>query len=193
MRARPQEIREPRGRPESNAEGSYFRNTSAALCFGKPYPCRVSSFAFAFPRALTVLKDLDSERLQVSASLVDKFVASEFHKTDTDGSGGISFDEFTTYVTDMTRWMRAELIAQTHHKHVFSTLAARALEVNMPPVPPFTGPNLRDGIGAVVLAPKYGVRLELPHAAHLRLLELREVAGEGLPSRLPTGAPRALG
>eukprot|EP00966_Prymnesium_polylepis_P309607 7153494-Prymnesium_polylepis.1 len=69
----------------------------------------------------------------------------------------------------MTRWMRAELIAQTHHKHVFSTLAARAIEVNMPPVPPFTGPNLRDGIGAVVLAPKYGVRLELPHAVNAEI------------------------
>ncbi len=34
---------------------------------------------------------------QVSTKLVDRFVASEFGRIDTDDSGGICLSEFTTY------------------------------------------------------------------------------------------------
>ena len=79
---------------------------------------------------------------QVSEALVEKFVASEFDKADSDGSGSISLSEFTAYVTDMTRWMRSELLAQTHHKNVFSALATRAIEMQMEPMKPIVrGPE----------------------------------------------------
>ena len=41
--------------------------------------------------------------------------------------------EFTTYVTDMTRWMRDELMVLATHKNVFATLAARSVEMRLPP------------------------------------------------------------
>ncbi|KAL3904914.1 MAG: hypothetical protein SGPRY_011107, partial [Prymnesium sp.] len=85
-------------------------------------------------------------------------------QADSDNSGDISREEFTHYVTQMTRWMRAQLIEQTHHKNVFSALVSKSIEMHMVPVLPS-----RNKVPAVVCAPKFGMRLELCQAAHDKL------------------------
>ena len=109
-----------------------------------------------------MLLELDLSRLHISEKLVDRFVAGEFNKIDIDASGGITLNEFTEYITTMTRWMRDELMQQAHHKAVFATLAARSIETSVPPaaVPP---PD-ESGV-SVVKAPKFDIRVEVPAGA----------------------------
>ena len=114
-----------------------------------------------------MLKELDRETLQVSEGLVDKFVTSEFAKSDTDGDRKLTLQEFTVYVTDMTRWMRAELLEQTHHKNVFSALAARAIEMTSPAAAPTPATDLPAGFDRSVKTPKYDLRLEIPEGAEV--------------------------
>ena len=44
-----------------------------------------------------MLKELDKDKLQVSETLIERYVESEFPKVDADASGGISYDEFVEY------------------------------------------------------------------------------------------------
>ena len=44
-----------------------------------------------------MLKELDKDKLQVSETLIERYVESEFAKVDSDASGGISYDEFVEY------------------------------------------------------------------------------------------------
>eukprot|EP00966_Prymnesium_polylepis_P130634 3021733-Prymnesium_polylepis.1 len=64
-----------------------------------------------------MLKELDRERLQISESMVETFIESEFGNVDADKSGTLSLSEFSGYVTSMASWMRAELMERAHHKN----------------------------------------------------------------------------
>lgn len=57
-----------------------------------------------------VLCDLHLERYDCSPELQARFVDNQFLKLDTDGSGSMSLDEFTKYVSSMTSWTRNELL-----------------------------------------------------------------------------------
>ena len=81
-----------------------------------------------------MLKEMDLSKLEVSEKLVDNFVMAEFEKLDKDGSDGICFSEFTEYVTNMTRWMRDELMVNANRKQVFSSIAAKSVATHMPPI-----------------------------------------------------------
>ena len=82
-----------------------------------------------------MLSELDGERLQLSDALMGRFIESEFAKTDADASGALDLNEFTGYVTQMTAWMREELMATANRKNVFATLAARSIETSVPLTP----------------------------------------------------------
>ena len=122
-----------------------------------------------------------------------RFIESEFAKTDTDASGALSLAEFTVYVTQMTSWMREELMVTAHHKNVFATLAARSIETKVAPrplPPPEDLPNDEAGGGggkpggraSVLRAPKFGLCVEVPEGA------LPEGAKLGLASLAPQRA-----
>ena len=50
-----------------------------------------------------MLKELDKDKLQVSETLIERYVESEFAKVDADASGGISYDEFVEYAAQFWR------------------------------------------------------------------------------------------
>ena len=56
-----------------------------------------------------MLSELDRERLQLSETLMARFIEAEFETADTDQSGGLDQKEFTAYVTKMASWMRGTL------------------------------------------------------------------------------------
>lgn len=91
-----------------------------------------------------------------SQALVDRFVEQEFGRIDVDGSGTICLAEFTAYVTQMTRWMRDELMHTANAKVVFSSLVARAVEEATPMV------SIPRTQGGSVAVQRYGVRVEVP-------------------------------
>ena len=143
-----------------------------------------------------MLEELDRERLQLSETLMHRFIESEFSKTDTDASGALDLREFTGYVTQMTSWMREELMVTAHHKNVFATLAARSIETRLAPrpLPPpealvpdddeASGGSTPGGRAAVLRAPKFGLRVEVPEGA----LPALEGARLGLASLAPQRA-----
>ena len=49
-----------------------------------------------------MLKELDKDKLQVSETLIERYVESEFAKVDSDASGGISYDEFVEYAAQLS-------------------------------------------------------------------------------------------
>ncbi len=71
------------------------------------------------------------------------------------------------YVTHMTRWMRQELLVKTDQHSIFAALAARAVEVRLPPtaLPPAVDHDDGRGPVAVLDTGLFGIRLEVPLAA----------------------------
>ena len=55
-----------------------------------------------------MLKELDKDKLQVSETLIERYVESEFAKVDADASGGISYDEFVEYAAQF--WLNSGAI-----------------------------------------------------------------------------------
>ena len=104
-----------------------------------------------------MLQEVDLSKLQVSRKLFDRYLASEFNNIDEDASGGIDLPEFTKYVTDMTLWMRDELMATASHKNVFMTLASRAIEIR-------GEPQYLPGDGKVD-AGRFDLSLQVPNGA----------------------------
>jgi hypothetical protein len=58
-----------------------------------------------------MLKELDKDKLQVSETLIERYVESEFAKVDSDASGGISYDEFVEYAAQLlAQWRNCAAI-----------------------------------------------------------------------------------
>ena len=110
-----------------------------------------------------MLADLNlHQHIDVSAGLLDSFLAGEFQRLDYDGGAALGIEEFTDYVTSMPSWMRSELLADLHPKSIFTDLAARAAETELEPTAlsmllPLSGQG-----SVLVETGLCGIRLEIP-------------------------------
>lgn len=104
-------------------------------------------------------------------ALLEGFIDGEFARLDTDGSDGLTLEEFTHYVTSMTRWMRDELAVESNARSVFALLSSKAVEVSQPAVD--VPPSLDDDDNSdvyfdasssrwVVDTRTFGIRVEIP-------------------------------
>ena len=115
---------------------------------------------------LRMLHDVRLERFQCSNALVEQFAAHEFARLDLDGSGGVTFDEFTKYVTKMTAWMRMELLELHSDSAMFETLAGTAVEGLFPPTQLPNDDALDDEREyALIRTNCFGIKLEVPMGA----------------------------
>ena len=126
-----------------------------------------------------MLKEVDLSQLSISSKNMDRYIQAQFNEQDEDSSGGIDLSEFTKYVTEMTMWMREELMASASRKNVFATLASRAIEIR--------GTPMHLPADGVVDAGRFGLSLSVPHG----------VLAEGIPAAsqvcLRTLAPMRVG
>jgi len=108
-----------------------------------------------------MLLELDRDKIQCSEKLLEKFVDVEFPDLDKDNSGGLTLNEFTDYVTSMTRFMRDELLTLANHHNALEVTSSRAMEQTLPAVlidePP-------EGQEYIDVAPRnqYGISLRIP-------------------------------
>ena len=113
-----------------------------------------------------LLKDVRLERFQCSPALVSRFCNHEFDRLDIDGSGGIDLVEFTKYVTNMTAWMRSELLELFPASAMFDYMAGKAVEEIFPPTALPNDDSLDDDEEvAVIKTGIFGIRLEIPMSA----------------------------
>ena len=120
-----------------------------------------------------LLKDARLERLEefgcdVPEVMVQRFLEHEFTRLDTDASGGIELGEFTTYVTRMKAWMRAELLRNSNESATFERSTGKAIEKVLPPavLPKFVAGAGDDGSEvAIVETGCFGIRVEVPRDA----------------------------
>ena len=72
-----------------------------------------------------MLKELDKDKLQVSDTLIERYVESEFAKVDADASGGISYDEFVEYPAQLSaQFCRNSAAIMARNSLTSSTAAA---------------------------------------------------------------------
>ena len=116
---------------------------------------------------LRLLKDLHLERLDIPPKLVQRFVEGEFARLDHDDSHGLSLSEFAAYVSSMTRWMKTELLIDSHQQNVFAALASSAVEAYFPPVvvPPAFDDQTGRGAISRIDTKRFGIRIEIPEGA----------------------------
>ena len=65
---------------------------------------------------------MNTDILQVSETLIERYVESEFAKVDADASGGISYDEFVEYAAQF--WLNCSSGAILARNSLTSSIAA---------------------------------------------------------------------